>query len=603
MRLEPAANFARRGSQNDTRRLRLRTGAIRHVNSPLSLPIVFLIAFAILLLLMPRDLFVFDEGIVLVDSIRVFQGDVIHRDFYSIYGPGQYYVVGALFRLFGQQFIVERLYDITIRSLGIVALFVILRACLSPITVLTFTALGGLWMIHTLDAPIYPAYPCIPLSLLGTYLLIGTPTRPISVRSLVGAGATAGLCALFRYDVGFLQLVAHAAAIGWRSWRTMPAADRRRYWFKAMATYSAAAALAFSPAAILILANSAIDGFIADVIDYPAKYYARMRSLPFPGLWGFWMHPMKIGLYFPLAAGGLTLFELLRFMRDRRAHIPPAISGDDEGQMNCLIAFGSLSLLFFLKGMVRINEIQMLPAIVPALIVFAVVTSRGWRSGIRLRAATVLGALVVLVPSIDALKEQVGHSYRAKDRAVVQWLAARIGLIEPLPDTETACRTAATTGIAKLLPDYVRAVNYLDAYSRPDERILIGLKRHDIVPGNAMALYFVANRRPATHWAEYDPGQQTRADIQLQMIDELKRYAVRWIVRDGSFDYHNEPNDSSKSSGVKLLDHYIDQNYREVAASGKVSIWLSLTEDPPTMSDLGACLPQAVKVKGDNRIN
>jgi hypothetical protein len=35
----------------------------------------------VLLLAMPRDLNIVDEGIILTDAIRVLQGEVIHRDF------------------------------------------------------------------------------------------------------------------------------------------------------------------------------------------------------------------------------------------------------------------------------------------------------------------------------------------------------------------------------------------------------------------------------------------------------------------------------------------------------------------------------------------
>ena len=559
------------------------------------MPAIILVSFAAMLLLMPRDLFVFDEGIILVDAVRVFHGDIVHRDFYSTYGPAQYYLVGALFQIFGQGFLIERLYDILIRAIGIAVLFVVLRARVASAAALTYTVLGAFWMTNTLDAPIYPVFPCIPLALIGTFLLTAAPRGPISFRTLAAAGSIAGLCALFRYDVGFLVALAHVAPIGWRTWRSVPKAERVGYWLKAVTIYAGAALLVFSPAAILILANSALAGFVADVIDYPAKYYARMRSLPLPGLWGFQMHPMKVGLYFPVAAGLLSLFEVFRFLHRRSARSIASASADEEADMEYLIGFGALSALLFIKGFVRMNEIHMVLAIIPALVIFAIVVKR-WREGVVLRAATVVGVLVVLVPTVDALKEQVGHSYRQKDRAVVQWLVMRLGLILPPPEARTACTTVPAMGIAKLSPDYVRAVNYLDAYTRPNEPILVGLKRHDIVPGNAMALYFVANRSPATHWAQYDPGQQTRADIQATMIDELKRNSVRWIVRDGSFDYHNEPNDSSKSSGVKLLDDYIDRNYREVAASGNVSIWLNNAEAARPAPVAGDCLDRRAHV-------
>jgi hypothetical protein len=46
----------------------------------------------------------FDEGIVLSDTMIVLHGQIIHRDFYSLYGPGRYYVIATLFQLFDKDF-------------------------------------------------------------------------------------------------------------------------------------------------------------------------------------------------------------------------------------------------------------------------------------------------------------------------------------------------------------------------------------------------------------------------------------------------------------------------------------------------------------------
>jgi hypothetical protein len=56
----------------------------------------------------------------------------------------------------------------------------------------------------------------------------------------------------------------------------------------------------------------------------------------------------------------------------------------------------------------------------------------------------------------------------------------------------------------------------------PSGRIhLSTTSRHDRVVSNNISLHFVADRRPAAHWFEYDPGWQNRAEIQRAMIGEL----------------------------------------------------------------------------------
>lgn len=79
--------------------------------SPLDLAIGFaLIAFAIFWL---RPLFSFtrfhgDEGIPLQGAVRILNGEIPYRDFFSFYTPGSYYVYALVFRLFGTSLAVGR---------------------------------------------------------------------------------------------------------------------------------------------------------------------------------------------------------------------------------------------------------------------------------------------------------------------------------------------------------------------------------------------------------------------------------------------------------------------------------------------------------------
>ena len=53
--------------------------------------------------------------------MRVAAGAVPHRDFYANYGPAQFYILAGLFDVFGQTVLVERLYDVAVKT-GIVCL-------------------------------------------------------------------------------------------------------------------------------------------------------------------------------------------------------------------------------------------------------------------------------------------------------------------------------------------------------------------------------------------------------------------------------------------------------------------------------------------------
>jgi hypothetical protein len=556
------------------------------------------LSFVILLLAMPRDLFVFDEGIVLMDAMRVLNGDIIHRDFYSIYGPGQYYIVAALFHFFGKGFMVERLYDIAVRSAGIAALFFVIRARCSLFGASLFTAIGGMWMMATIDSPLYPSFPCIPLSLLGSYLVTRGGAGSVTLPSVFAAGACTGLSAVFRYDVGFLLLVAHLASIAGLIFLSEPSGGRTRHWLKAAAAYGAGAVLLFSPAAILVLTNSAIDGFLVDIVDYPTKYYSRMRGLPFPDLHAIQADLSEAAVYLPLLASGLSLLELFRLRLKWQARIDSEIHRGEQHAAAYLIVFGSTSAMLFLNGVVRVSPIHMLLGIVPALVVFAIIVSGWCHRGTKMRILAEFAVVVALLPAVSGLCHELGQSLGIKDRSIAGWLGISAGLVPVPPETPEACEAAPEPGIAKLDPAYARAANYLHAHSRSDERILVALDRHDKVFINAPALYFAAGRQPGTHWAQFDPGLQTRADVQAAIVRDLVRNSVRWVVRDGSFDQVEEPNESAQSSGVRLLDSYLDQNYRPVASSGMVSVWLRtdlIAPAPIIVSGSKECEPDPVK--------
>jgi 4-amino-4-deoxy-L-arabinose transferase-like glycosyltransferase len=49
-----------------------------------------------------------DEGIVLQGADRILRGEVPYRDFFSFYTPGSFYLVAALFKVFGNSFLVAR---------------------------------------------------------------------------------------------------------------------------------------------------------------------------------------------------------------------------------------------------------------------------------------------------------------------------------------------------------------------------------------------------------------------------------------------------------------------------------------------------------------
>jgi hypothetical protein len=87
--------------------------------------LVFVASFLFTAIQTNRELNVYDEGLVLTGAIRVAAGAIGHRDFYTAYGPGQFYILAGLFNAFGRTVLVERLYDAAVKAAIVSLVYVI----------------------------------------------------------------------------------------------------------------------------------------------------------------------------------------------------------------------------------------------------------------------------------------------------------------------------------------------------------------------------------------------------------------------------------------------------------------------------------------------
>ena len=89
---------------------------------------------------------------------------------------------------------------------------------------------------------------------------------------------------------------------------------------------------------------------------------------------------------------------------------------------------------------------------------------------------------------------------------------------------------------------------------------------------NDIMFYFVAKRQPVTKWHHFDPGLQTTAAIQNEMVSEFDSKKPRFVVLESRWDDRKEPNASALSSGVTILDDYIRLHYESVRQYGTLSV-------------------------------
>jgi len=116
------------------------------------------------------------------------------------------------------------------------------------------------------------------------------------------------------------------------------------------------------------------------------------------------------------------------------------------------------------------------------------------------------------------------------------------------------------------------AIRYVEAHTRPNDVIFVGLSRHDRILGNDLLFYFVGGWIPATKWHHFDSGLQSNKEIQTAMISDLQAAKPPYVVLESEWEDFNEPNESAVSSGVTLLDDFLRSNFQPVQVFGKLRV-------------------------------
>ena len=529
------------------------------------------VAFAFLLLAIQRDVNIYDEGSILVGAMRVANGEIPHRDFFTLYGPAQYYVLASLFKLFSPSVLSERLWDTLVRALAAAFVFLIVEKCGGRREAYFAYAASLIWLGFFASYG-YPVFPALLFALISAFFLLHVFQGGRRALMLLASGASVGLIALFRYDIGFVTFVTESSVVG-AYVLTQKNTIREKFVVLAhiLLPYSLGFAAVFLPVAVGYLIYAPLADFVFDVVSYSNEYYARMRSLPFPTWRELVESPDQIAIYFPIGVWAATLVILLHGKASRPTEPLEHTKASSARWMTIL--FGALSIVFYLKGLVRVSVLHMALSIIPALACLAIVAKHR-SNGDRTAAAIIwLCIFVTAVPTWNAAQIVRGWIGQNIDEFM------RSGMWNAPPTEEQAragsCRVPSgleRIACFKLDKNRIDAVRFLQEHTNDNEVIFSGLTRHDKIFVNDMMIYFVAKRQPATKWDLFAPGLQTTAAIQNEMVSELESKKPRFVVLESDWDNIKEPNDSAVSSGVTVLDDYLRNHYDFVANFGSLNV-------------------------------
>jgi hypothetical protein len=535
-------------------------------------------------LLMDLTVGLYDEGLSLYGAVRVLHGDLPYRDFWTMYGPGQFYVLAASFRLFGVYGLCGRVLFLLTNTVSLVAILRILDELTGRLRLSLLTTLIVLLWISTIGSYTFPVYPALTLILIATLLMLRR-WREDAPRFALYAGVALGFTALFRHDLALYALVAlslTAAAYAWTE--TQPCRDPR--WLRASSDFFRLSLVSFAvvlPVAILLLLFVPTHDLFYSLFYVPGHIYPEVRALPFPHLrqvvHGF-VHLRHVNTYvqpgdaeynivwFPLLTG---LAAVLWLFSSRRQ---PALP---RWQRTGHLALLLLTAFLFLKGIVRVAPLHMLQAVVPALMLLGCLVAqlRSMRSAVR--AVTVFTVAWLALCFVGVLHRDF-HTFRVN--------LARLRPSDGAESLASLCHPPPGLGRARCLsltPSETQAILYVQAHTRPTDKIFVGAGQYDRLFANDISFYFFSARGSATKWHDLHPGVETTAPIQRQMIADLTRNHAVYVVRE--VDQPWEPNASRFSSGVMLLGNYIDANYRLERSFGNIDLLRRITPFAPSAAN------------------
>jgi hypothetical protein len=527
------------------------------------------------LIVMQRKLGVYDESLELYCAAHVLKGQVPYRDFWTMYGPAQFYVLAAFFKLLGISVWVGRLYDALVRAGLACVCFALTNRLTSRRYATSVFAIVLVW-ISCIDNPVYtfPVFPALLCSLLSVLFLYRYLNDSLSVRPLFLAGLLAGITATFRHDSGFYICFAEIVALA------LLQRDRKREGFSerqpleflhVVAIYACGILIIVLPVLLLLLWKVPLHNLFYDLFYVPGKIYPRMRDLPFPKLRTLpqLLHPLRsddrfgaeqLIVYFPI----LVCLTCIAYLLSKRKSKSPLF--ESVAQRFLFTVLLLLDALLFVKGLVRVSDIQMMQSIVLAVALLAVMMYQ-IRSVTLFVSLPLLGCALYLVAcSLPVLYEGVSNA-RSNLRAVVH---------PQLPDSfKHTCHPPSGLERTKCMiveQDRAAAIQYVEQRTTPADRIYVGAGRHDKLLWSDVSFYFVSDRSSITKWYDLHPGVQTTLPIQHEMVDSLEQYAPKFVVLDSAADRKMEPNQSRYSSGVMALDDYIRAHYAPQASFGTLTV-------------------------------
>ena len=509
-----------------------------------------------------------DEGSTAAQALRILNGDLIYRDFFTVVTPGSYYTVAWLFRMFGEQLMVLRWAALGCGlAIALVTLAIGRRMVSWPFAAAAalMTTVWG-WFLIT---PNFYSLQAALFALIALYCHLRDTEEP-RTRWVVLAGVMTGLTVLVKQNVGAYVAAGVLLSI-WLS-RAFETAPDFRGQLRRSAFFIAGIAIPAVPTLLYLVAAGAGPYLYESWVYYPLmKYPARFalplpafypllpehnvitlrdalpalltRAIPEPAVFGIWV---KFVLYLPVLVYPLIVVRLgwLAFQFHRRRAADLRVEG------GALLAIAIVGAVLLLQTWPRADLTHLLFGIQPTFVLFAYLTDCGWRAmraaaGPRLVVSAVL-LVIMLVPHALLL----WNGYRRTDWEYANYVA-------PLR-SERARGVRAVPIEAQRIDTVTR---YVADHTSADDPIFV-------VPW-AAGFYFLADRK-----------NPTRTDFMLFedpelypcLIARLEQHPPTYVI----YGYTWDVDERRFRDYAAPIDRYIRSRYAIEGGIDGYEIWRRL---------------------------
>ncbi len=505
-------------------------------------------------------------GVSTVGAERVLQGQIPYRDFWTMYAPGHFYLLAGVFYLFGTSLAIEAVAAAVLSAVSVVACYSLVRLMTGCSRLgLAGALVFGLAMYNTGYFKRLSTYPPAALLIFAALYALTLYLQNRSLSNLALSGAATGLLILFKHDVGIYTALAIATGMvvdGISS--SDPSALFRRLGRNLGAYFLTAVCISIP--VLFVFARLAGRRMLEQLVVFPLTDFRFARPETYPNL-------LPVGIFDPSPVMFLKniclylnfLFPFLVFVTGVLA-LGVALARNKPFYLAAGSTFVVGFLLHYSAAHVQINtHIVTLSAYAVFLgaLSFTAIFGAGlgeWRS--------FRGIVVFLLVSAWSA------SLAAKPLYVL-WEGTR---------TQTVSLAIPKVAGFRVTPEEAAVLSslraFVDSNTAPNEKIFVGLNRHDVVIVGDVLAYFILDRPIATRYQELHPAITDTAAVQATMIRELRDGRVRLIVLKKAFpgwQLEKAKADFQRhlpQVGALDLDHFIRQNYHPVREFGPYVVWM-----------------------------